>query len=459
MSFNHTSEVAHYRSKSVSPESPRPIHIPEPANIPVLQNQIDPVFNLMSTHLEAPHPMRNLTAMDYENVHSHESTSEPLPASALADVDNDFYNDSNASDSLESVDESADYILVDGKEVGDGGQVQQEASNNLQTHSSPSTLQPSSTSLAAYEPPYIPQTYPTPVPHGQSLDISEAYFEPTSYPTETSPDLSNQPDQDSTAVELDPQSAPQPQTNGFHVQAQEGAGPDTANEDVNYQALLDNLSPSTASAPTAENANFTTAPSPSDTSDVHIASNIDAPLATLPTPVGLPPRPPPQEQPIIHPNYTPGKDIRSYHFPPTQNSNGRPSHSSQPNNSYRPSQNFSHTVVAGGAPGTASAANGLPPPPLATFQQPPAQSSQAQQNPHSPRTQSKDVSSKNGTVGADDGDEEVPWDDNMKQKYQEFTQDEVIYVAEGLWDRFPPGSRLFVGMLLSSCDSPLNWAF
>ena len=458
MSFTHPSEVAHYRSKSVTPESPRPIHIPEPAKIPVLQNQINPVFNLMSTHLEAPHPMRNLTAMDYTNVRSHESNSEFLPASALADVDNDFYNDSNASDSHESVDESADYILVDGKEVGIEGQVQQEASDNLQTHLPSSTLQPSSTSLAAYEPLSILQTYPNPVPHGQSLDPSEAYLEPTSYPTEPFPDPSNQPGQNSTAIEPDPQSASEPQTNGFHVQAQEEAGPDTVNEDVNYQALLDNLSPSSVSAPAAENANSITAPSPSDISYVPFASNNDAPLAALPTPVGLPPRPPPQEQPAIHPNYIPGKDIRSYHFPPTQNSNGRPSHSSQPNNSYRPSQNFSHAVVAGGAPGTASAANGLPPPPLATFQQPPAQSGQAQRSPLSPQAQSKDDSLKNGAIMADDGDEEVAWDESMKQKYQEFTQDEVIYVAEGLWDRFPPGSRLFVGMWFRHCNSSSHTA-
>src|SRR5689334_21853062 len=36
--------------RSQTPESPRPVHIPEPSNIPVLQNQMDPVFNDTSTY-------------------------------------------------------------------------------------------------------------------------------------------------------------------------------------------------------------------------------------------------------------------------------------------------------------------------------------------------------------------------------------------------------------------------
>ena len=33
----------------------------------------------------------------------------------------------------------------------------------------------------------------------------------------------------------------------------------------------------------------------------------------------------------------------------------------------------------------------------------------------------------------------------MEKLYEEFLHDEAIYVAEGTWDRFPQGSRLFVG--------------
>jgi hypothetical protein len=43
-------EALHFRGKTLTPESPRPLHIPEPANIPVLENQMDPVFNDTSTY-------------------------------------------------------------------------------------------------------------------------------------------------------------------------------------------------------------------------------------------------------------------------------------------------------------------------------------------------------------------------------------------------------------------------
>src|SRR5271170_7634473 len=42
-------EARRYR-KSQTPESPRPLHIPEPSNIPVLQNQMDPIFNDTATY-------------------------------------------------------------------------------------------------------------------------------------------------------------------------------------------------------------------------------------------------------------------------------------------------------------------------------------------------------------------------------------------------------------------------
>ena len=43
-------EVLHFRGKTLTPESPRPIYIPEPSNFPVLLNQMDPVFNDTSTY-------------------------------------------------------------------------------------------------------------------------------------------------------------------------------------------------------------------------------------------------------------------------------------------------------------------------------------------------------------------------------------------------------------------------
>jgi hypothetical protein len=50
MTPNSPDEAIHFRGKTLTPESPRPLHIPEPSNIPVLENQMDPVFNDTSTY-------------------------------------------------------------------------------------------------------------------------------------------------------------------------------------------------------------------------------------------------------------------------------------------------------------------------------------------------------------------------------------------------------------------------
>ena len=43
-------------------------------------------------------------------------------------------------------------------------------------------------------------------------------------------------------------------------------------------------------------------------------------------------------------------------------------------------------------------------------------------------------------------DDEVPWTPDIERLWTEFQKEEAIYVSEGLWDRFPQGSRLFVGI-------------
>lgn len=50
MTSSPPDEAIHFRGKTLTPESPRPLHIPEPSNIPVLENQMDPVFNDTSTY-------------------------------------------------------------------------------------------------------------------------------------------------------------------------------------------------------------------------------------------------------------------------------------------------------------------------------------------------------------------------------------------------------------------------
>lgn len=77
MTPNSPDEAIHFRGKTLTPESPRPLHIPEPSNIPVLENQMDPVFNDTSTYEKlASNP-------------SEEQHSQPNPDNAIYKTVND----------------------------------------------------------------------------------------------------------------------------------------------------------------------------------------------------------------------------------------------------------------------------------------------------------------------------------------------------------------------------------
>jgi hypothetical protein len=42
---------------------------------------------------------------------------------------------------------------------------------------------------------------------------------------------------------------------------------------------------------------------------------------------------------------------------------------------------------------------------------------------------------------------EIQWGPDVQTIYDKFLADERMYVSDGLWDRFPAGSRLFIGMI------------
>ncbi|KAI9868456.1 MAG: hypothetical protein M1813_005900 [Trichoglossum hirsutum] len=230
----------------------------------------------------------------------------------------------------------------------------------------------------------------------------------------------------------------------YQTKADEAA--DVSNGGVNFQTLLDNLSPSSVPASAAESL---VAPS-----TAHSAANpnfprsgsIQSPASAFSTHSTLPPRPPPQAKPATHPSYSPEDDIRSYH--PHNNTPGTAafSQSHQPN-SYRPSHGLPPPVIAAGAPGTSSLpGSGLPPPPVAAFQQPPPPGVQQQVPPSPVRNRQRERVHPRSVTSADDEEEEL-WPPEIIKKYDEFLRDEKDYVSEGQWDKFPPNSRLFIGNL------------
>ena len=425
MNPDSSPEAIRFRGKTLTPESPVPLHIPEPSHIPVLQNQIDPVFNLMSTHIE-----QAVSGGGKEVSKSQYNFSVPdQVATETSKVENEVVNNGHTPQGHDSDHGDKDYVLAfDNEDLGE------EQDTDTFSNHSPSSAAQSSAFIPAHEtlsPPLRDGALQRAFTQGQnSLSESLTFISGPSR-------LSQAP---STTQDQDP----------GHMQTAFETADDQMQEDgVNYQTLLDNLSPSTATAPTTEVPSSLPAAAASTASNAPRPSSAESPISALPIPPGLPPRPPPQDKPAIHPHYTTGEDIRSYHYPHNSNSNSTTQTSSIPqtssNNSYRPAQGYGHPPP----PNASIGSNGLPPPPLATFQQPPAQANQPPQA-SSGLTQSGQPDDPGTTSNAsvtvtEEGESRAPWPPEVQRLYTEFLHDEAIYVAEGTWDKFPPGSRLFVG--------------
>ena len=419
-------ELPHFPGKTLIPESPVPVHIPEPNNIPVLQNQIDQHFNLMSTHMAKRPASHGPGILGFDETHHHHHQSSSLPQVAVPAES----NLSNSSEKMKGRFDKSRETEVDNDFATNfegnmsNGQEPDALSNHLNSVTQPSIINGVFEDLSIPTPQKL-----TPISLTQNLKpIADTLQAATGQPEQTQDELVSQ--EPSSTVSKDPGEPT------FHTQS---PGSGVNDEGVNYQALLDNISPSTSTAPTAENLSSISAAAHSSIANISTPSSTQNPIATLPIPAGLPPRPPPQEKPAIHPNYVPGEDIRSYHRPTAQNGNVPPSIASQPSNSYRPPQGYPyHNSVA---------PNGLPPPPLATFQQSMSQPSQAQSNSQTLEGHHGDEHErKTGRSGPQYViEDERPRRPEVERLYDEFIREEAVYVSEGTWDRFPQGSRLFVG--------------
>ncbi|KAL8834174.1 MAG: hypothetical protein Q9170_003875 [Blastenia crenularia] len=418
MTSDFQPDAQYFRGKTLTPESPVPLHIPEPSHIPVLQNQIDPVFNLMSTHTSNPGYGLNTL-----NDPSQHKIMQAMQANAVAASLNGETTDRGRSANGHEPDQGdKEYVLAfDNEDLAE-----EQHADNFPNQSSTSAAQRSA-SIPAHDPP-CPHTHADPL--SSALNQTHQSFPDFS---QANPD----PPQDASVVQYRDITSVTDSPENSDDQMQDGG--------VNYQALLDNLSPSTATAPSAENITSITTAAPSTVSR---PSSAQSPIAALPLPPGLPPRPPPQEKPAIHHNYRTEEDIRSYHFPHIQSTNTPTSSTSQSNNPIKPAQGFNHPIP----PNANIGSNGLPPPPLATFQQPPSLTAQPPQPSPNTLPRQPEVlagAADRNAVTLEHNPDEAPWAPELEKLYDDFTSEEAKYVAEGVWDRFPSGSRLFVGNLYS----------
>ena len=423
-----------FRGRSITPESPRPLHIPEPSNIPVLQNQTDPIFNLMSTHLNPPYASRDMTAMDHELAQLSTSNEAPPTSTNIT---------------LKMEENKPDVSWVEGekgtKSDGDA-QVQAQESTQIEHERSESTLshnqtsslaEQQSASLASFDilQSSVSVSQPDPPTHSPTTTVVQDTSKPLESPTD--PPL---PNGQSLAV-ANPDTA-EPTNDETKGSGREESG-DTG---VNYQTLLDNIVPPSAAEQANDHTQTGNAPASTESIDVPAPSSANPPSATFNAPAGLPPRPPPQEKPAIHPNYVPGEDIRSYHYPHVHHANAQSNHASN-SNSYRPPQY--PPLASPTVPTTGS--NGLPPPPMASFQQQQRPLDSKERSPASQQPLPRDNAGANAVrAAAGSRDDVAPWPPEIQRKYDQFLRDEEAYTGEGSWDKFPQGSRLFVGKFLET---------
>ena len=417
-------EAHHYR-RSQTPESPRPLHIPEPSAIPVLKNQMDPVFNDTTTY---DIPVDSSAASKLANGEDR---------NLIAATDQSHLNNSHAppdpTDTVEPFSLQQDSSGASQIALNDA-QEYQSRSANLNAHS-----------------------FNANVPDLQRTLDSLAHL--------TDPDhVISKPIQDSSYVEALAKDTIHTDTDvtstGAHAQpapVEQEIFDAAANHEVNYQTALNTLAQPIVTAAVDTTVAAATAPTetPANEESVSSKQSLDKPQL-VGAGAGLPPRPPPQEKPAIHPNYSPNESIQSYHQLSPQNVTST-AYQAQGSN-YRPIP----AVGGGGSipslPATSRAANGLPPPPIATFQQVPADAL----TDRSPSTQA--VLVRDSVLDLTDSpvrrqgsqnleDQEQPWGPEIQKKYDQFLHDERVYVTEGVWDRFPPGSRLFVGKAAFLCLS------
>lgn len=418
-------EALHFRGKTLTPESPRPLHVAEPTKIPVLQNQMDPVFNDTSTYFDTPlSDLENGSQMHHQNGHYAESENvtryqaldhhhyqeyhQPPPSSTQ--TQGSFHTGSLQADD-QSVDKKNETSLSAGTATAKPSlPSNQSAVADEDSSTAPAIAANSSLTVLPSSDPAAPLAHPNPdVPPSASSQAAQIL--PVA--NEVNHAVASWAAQSAPHDRLDYQAKPEDNTG-------EGG--------VDFQNLLDNLPPPSTAAPSP--------PLPSETAPSSADDVSEAPQ-------GLPPRPPPQEKPSIHPNYHPTDDIRSYHQLHPHPASVSTTYPSQQSN-YQSNLGLP-SLAASGAPGTASGASSLPPPPGPSFQQPAPSTAESSQEP--PAT----AASPNGRIEkpvgrvVKPGDEDVPWGPDVQKKYDQFLHDERVYVTEGLWDRFPAGSRLFVG--------------
>lgn len=375
-------EEQHRFARSQTPESPRPVHVPEPANIPILRNQMDPVFNDTTTY--------NIPS-DQNFSHYGESLENPNYKSTPMEENTEFKK----------------FFLEAENQVAH--------SQLLSNASEPNANTNTSTSVAENLAPTNNTNQAGVSSHAGQVGLDSQQQQTTAQAaldtSQSGPSNGWQDGKDAQEAAADPSDISSKSAGPQATDNPSTSLESKPNDGVDYQSLLDTISQSASTAPAAETIAATIEPSD------------PAHSSTLPSFPGLPPKPPPLQ---------------------TQSASG---FSSLDPTQYAPNaatsnQNNAHLASSRGydfdTNGSKSSAFDTD----MTNEQAVAMHMQIQgQQPDV----SKPFSPDRGTQEPADR----PWSPKTQAIYDAFLEDERRYVTEGIWDRFPLGSRLFVGNLPS----------
>lgn len=396
-------DIADLHTHTLSPASPKPIHLPSPSNIPILDNpkmeaELDMAGKDQNSVIEGQVQAGqgiDMTLKDYMSlpgIYETPATNQVHETVGLPNV-NQSYPSSTTADATYTTQTSSDVNF------------------------------PAAQSQAGAV------AFPT------SSILPEVAF-----PNEQDTPMDDYPITESETTNANLEAASQ-----SHASL-EGTG------GINFQALLDNLSSNTAQTlPTKRDPTIEPDTSSASVDALSAAQFTEtAPALVHPAGVSLPPRPPPQHEQLVG-SVIPKTDDEITPDVPTN------SYAQSMATAFLSSNFPSQAVPGGGLPTLAP--NGMPPPPTATFQSltsAPIQNLQEQTTAqtHAQSGQLRPDSSQN----QQDGDGDVVWDPSLQGAYESFVEEEKGHVDAGQWDRFPAGSRLFVGESLEAEDqsSPLT---
>lgn len=402
---------------SLSPVSPSPVHTAAPPVIPALQDTVDTIDAMVAAAVgatDAPHddaaadPLLNQPAepTDNDDVVDDDSLNDPYDEELEQAVAHEIQPQHDSLDSNDDYAKTFDSPIEPEDEDEDAdadADALQDAHQNG-NHESPSTTSQSSQQVSSSSAQLIvnqsSEAHPASAPHDPSA-TSSAVPSATDHHDSARPesaadasDLAHQLEQDQQEV----QSAQIKPTS----EAESRVSEQQSSPSLDIQKLVADLTAQSDDTKLDVDPAVPSVESEPPTGSASLSSS-----TALPSPSSLPPRPP---QPYsVSPSYA------AQHHPLGANPNTSAAHpnSGQSSSSYH----------AGNAPGTSTdSAASLPP------------------APHNGMSVLS-YSNQPATGYSSDQGHDVEY----QRQWDQFMADERQYMSEAKWDRFPDGSRIFIG--------------